>query len=66
MMEFKKSLKCKVTKEQQKVIYDLITLYENDEEFQCEEDLFNFIHAIAGKEKSVDLRYDFVDLDYEE
>jgi hypothetical protein len=65
-MEFKKSLKCQVTKGQQKVIYDLITLYENDEEFQCEEDLFEFISAIAYKAKSVTLRYNSVDLEYEE
>ena len=66
MMEFKKSLKCKVTKEQQKVIYDLITLYGNDEEFQSEEDLFYFICAIAGKAPSVTLHYNPIDLEYEE
>ena len=66
MMEIVKSLKCKVTKEQQKVMDDLMTLYMNEEAFRCDVDLVDFIRAIATKEKSVELRDDVVDLEYEE
>ena len=65
-MEIVKSLKVKITKSQEKVIRDLMTLYENEDEFQSEEDLLNFVHAIANREKSVDLHYDYVDLEYED
>ena len=66
MMEIVKSLKCKVTKEQQKVMDDLMTLYMNKDAFRRDVDLVDFIRAIATKEKSVELRDDVVDLEYEE